>query len=171
MVDQPMRHIKFEIVVIRDIYLYISVCEEANMFQRQAAVPRGHNSVVSTEACRANNSKYYGIDTKVEGCVIAVASLHKVRKCVSFKISHKNHKRYSEVMLGRQDTKFLHERSGHALGNLSHRLTHSQNARRETAIAVLSVDSHHKTMTQEYVDKRQENRLGHADWVHRKHSR
>jgi len=62
-------------------------------------------------------------------------------------------------VLGRKDKKILHERSGHArwfqriLGNwvLCHADSQSQNARKETAIAVLSVGSHHKTMTQEYV--------------------
>jgi hypothetical protein len=61
MVDQPMRHIKFEIVVIQNLYIYISLYEEANMFQRHAAVPCGHNSDGSTEACRAKKLNHASV--------------------------------------------------------------------------------------------------------------
>ena len=85
--------------------------------------------------------------TKVEGGVIAAMWLHKVRKCVRFT-------RYQNKST-RKESFFLHERSGHALNNLSERLTHSQHVRRETAISILSVDSHHNTMTQEYFQQGQ----------------
>ena len=88
MVDQPMRHIKFEIVVIQNLYIYIIIRRSKYVSKtRSGALWPQQWWEYGSLSCK-----------KVEPCVSAVAWLHKARKCVSLtKESHKNHSRYSEV--------------------------------------------------------------------------
>ena len=89
MVDQPVRRIKFEIIVIRDVQKNI------NIIMRRSKYVSKTSSGASwpQQCCEYEFLSCKQQDTKVEGCVIAVMRLHKVLKCVRFTRYQNKHKK------------------------------------------------------------------------------